>query len=71
MVRVTKRIFVEHKIEGGKLVPYNIDEIYVNSSDSKPTSSLCNGSICIEVDTGKIFLFNEATSGWVEHGALG
>lgn len=36
------------------------------STDSKPTSGIANGSICIEMNTGKIFMFNEAGSAWVE-----
>ncbi len=36
------------------------------STDSKPTSGITNGSICIEMNTGKIFMFNEAGSAWVE-----
>lgn len=37
-----------------------------NSSESKPTSYLADGSVFVEVDTGKAFLFNETTSAWVE-----
>ena len=36
------------------------------STDSKPTEGIANGSICIEMNTGKIFMFNEAGSAWVE-----
>lgn len=36
------------------------------STDSKPTTGIANGSICIEMNTGKIFMFNEAASAWVE-----
>lgn len=36
------------------------------STDSKPTDGIANGSICIEMNTGKIFMFNEAGSAWVE-----
>ena len=36
------------------------------STDSKPTAGIANGSICIEMNTGKIFMFNEAASTWVE-----
>jgi hypothetical protein len=40
--------------------------IFGTSSESKPTSGLAMGSVFIEVDTGKAFLFNESTSAWVE-----
>ena len=36
------------------------------STDSKPTTGLFNGSIFVEVNTGKVFFFNEASSTWVE-----
>ena len=36
------------------------------AADSKPTTGLINGSLCIEMDTGKIYAFNEAGSAWVE-----
>lgn len=35
------------------------------STDTKPTK-YANGSVLIEMDTGKIFMFNEAGSTWVE-----
>lgn len=35
------------------------------STDTKPTI-YANGSILIEIDTGKIFMFNETGSEWVE-----
>lgn len=36
------------------------------AADSKPTDGIANGSIVIEIDTGKIFMFNETGSAWVE-----
>ena len=36
------------------------------STDSKPTDGIANGSLVIEMNTGKIFMFNEAGSAWVE-----
>ncbi len=38
------------------------------SADTKPTSNIANGSILIEMDTGKIFMFDEANSQWKEFG---
>lgn len=35
------------------------------STDTKPTT-YANGSILIEIDTGKVFMFNETGSEWVE-----
>lgn len=43
-----------------------IAELFGTSNDDKPTSGYCNGTTFLEVDTGKIYLFNEDTSSWVE-----
>lgn len=34
------------------------------SSDTKPTVGIQNGSICIEMDTGKIYFFDEDNHVW-------
>lgn len=39
------------------------------STDAKPTAGIANGSMCLEMDTGKIYAFNETASTWVEIGA--
>lgn len=44
----------------------NLVELACLSTDAKPTTGIANGSICIEMNTGKIFMFNEASSAWVE-----
>lgn len=36
------------------------------STDTKPTLDIGTGSIFTEVDTGKVFFFNAASSEWVE-----
>ena len=40
------------------------------SSDTKPTAGIANGSIFVEVDTGKVFFYNEAGNAWVEQFSL-
>lgn len=35
------------------------------STDTKP-ATYANGSILIEIDTGKVFMFNETGTEWVE-----
>ena len=35
-------------------------------TDTKPTTGIANGSKCIEMDTGKTFMFNEEDSEWEE-----
>ena len=39
------------------------------STDSKPTTGIVTGSVFIEVNTGKVFLFDEASGSWQEVGA--
>ena len=41
-------------------------EVFGLSTDSKPTTGVITGSVFVEVDTGKAYLFNEASSTWVE-----
>ena len=36
------------------------------STDAKPTTGIANGSLCLEMNTGKIYVFNESGSAWVE-----
>ena len=36
------------------------------STDAKPTDGIANGSLCLEVDTGKIFAFDEEGQVWTE-----
>lgn len=36
------------------------------STDTKPTTGVANGSKCIEMDTGKKYMFNEEDSEWEE-----
>ena len=43
--------------------------LYGSSEDTKPTGGLASGSTFVEVDTGKLFLFNEAASTWLEIGS--
>ena len=50
--------------------PSNYSSYYVEgkclSTDVKPTSGLANGSILIEMDTSKVFIFDEPNSLWRE-----
>lgn len=39
------------------------------STDSKPTARIANGSTLIEMDTGDIYMFDEAGNEWVKVGA--
>ena len=59
------RALVENKFSDNK----KYVELYGTSSDSKPTTGIVTGSVFVEVDTGKRYLFNEDASAWVEVGA--
>ena len=41
-------------------------EAFGLSTDSKPTAGIITGSVFVEVDTAKVYLFNESSSAWVE-----
>ena len=34
------------------------------SDDTKPTGAFVNGSVALEVDTRKVYFWNETTSAW-------
>lgn len=49
---------------------YSQDKVLIEaaclSTDTKPTTGVANGSKCIEMDTGKRYMFNEEDSEWEE-----
>ena len=47
----------------------NYMEIAGLSTDSKPTSGLVTGSLFLEVDTGKVYAFDEVSSTWTQMGS--
>lgn len=45
-------------------------EFYGLSTDAKPTNQgVGNGSIFVEMDTGKLYFFNDENNTWIEWGA--
>lgn len=56
-----RRIVDQHFVDGKHYI-----EAYGLSTDSKPTDDVVMGSKFTVVDTGKVYLFNEASSTWVE-----
>lgn len=48
----------------------SVVELAGPSSESKPTTGIANGSLFLETDTGKIFIFDE-DDGWSETGSGG
>jgi hypothetical protein len=47
-------------------VNYSDQTYFGLSTDSKPTERVGNGSIFVEIDTGKVFFFNQTGVTWVE-----
>lgn len=45
------------------------DYVCLSSDSPLPTDGITNGSICLEMDTGKFYAFDEANSQWIEIGA--
>ena len=45
-------------------------EISGDSTETKPTTGVADGSVFIESDTGKVFFFNEKSGSWVEQFAF-
>lgn len=39
---------------------------WLKSTDTKPVNKVLNGAVCIEVDTGKGFLFDQESKKWTE-----
>lgn len=56
---------LEEKIYDGTL---RYIEAYGISTDTKPTENVINGSTFIEVDTSKVYFFNEDASVWEQVG---
>ena len=50
-------------VENGENIVYK--EISGDSTDTKPTAGICDGSLFVESDTGVVSFFNEATGDWV------
>ena len=44
----------------------HISTIFGGSGESKPTTGLADGSVFVETDTGKVYLFSESGSSWTE-----
>lgn len=65
-IRIKDSTIAQIKEEDGVTVVGNMTEFFGNSTDTKPTTNLVNGSTFVEVDTGDLYLFNEATSSWVK-----
>lgn len=56
------------KWEGSPGSPRHYVEGACLSTDTKPTTQIANGSCLIEMDTGKVFFYDEAGISWKEFG---
>lgn len=45
----------------------NYVELACDSTETKPTQMIADGSIALETDTGKVYVFNEKSSAWIEY----
>lgn len=41
-------------------------EAICKSTDTKPTDGIANGSICLVMDSGKLYAYDEAGETWIE-----
>lgn len=64
MIRYTKRVPVASETEGNTTTYITYLEGNCNSTDTKPTKNVANGSNLIETDTGDWYFFNEETKTW-------
>ena len=51
-------------VENGENIIYK--EISGDSTDTKPTDGVCDGSLFVESDTGDVYFFNEESGDWVK-----
>jgi hypothetical protein len=51
-----------------RMIVYNtwIHDVRCLSTDEKPVVGIKNGSTCLEMDTGKLYMFDEANRVWYE-----
>jgi hypothetical protein len=73
MVSYIDRKYDTTLFTGGSLVNSYIYSFTGMSTDTKPTrtyknTQIQNGSQFLEMDTGKVFMYNEAAHAWVEFG---
>ncbi|MBR7058208.1 MAG: hypothetical protein IKI35_05725 [Stomatobaculum sp.] len=40
------------------------------STDTKPTAGVADGTALIEIDTGKVYFYDESAGQWLEAGSL-
>ena len=66
MISISKNKTVD--VADGEVVSYI--EMACLAADTKPTDGIATGSICVEVDTGNVYLYNAEGEAWVEQFCL-
>lgn len=60
------RYLTKYGVNSGEgLDAKNFLEISLDSTETKPTEMIADGSVALETDTGKVYVFNEASSAWI------
>lgn len=67
MVRIVK---VSAFFDGEDNALLDLVDVACLSTDTKPTAGIATGSVCIEADTGNVFIFDEESGDWVEQFSL-
>lgn len=65
MIRFAKRQAFQFYSDGTETKSIDMIEAYGLSTDTKPVDGVANGSCFIEMDTRKIFLFDEENKRWL------
>ena len=60
------RSYATRIVEGANGKILAVANLFGLSTDEKPTEGYANGTFFIEVDTGKLYLFNETAGEWTE-----
>lgn len=67
MITYRKKEVQSYKTVNGETIAQKYLEAYGTSDDTKPTGdAVGNGSVFIEMDTGKVYFFDETNTEWRE-----
>lgn len=72
MVTITsKKAFKYVPTQSGEMTEIDIIEAYGLAADTKPTDNVANGSAFVEMDSGKVYFYDEANQTWIAFGGSG
>lgn len=69
MITYLKKEEYSFNVDREQEIGSQLVEIACLSADTKPTEDIANGSICLEMDTGTFYMYDEDGEQWVEIGA--